>query len=165
MSLCVPRILLLTALLSGCAKSAAPASPAEGYGYVYKDAPLVDSEEMQANLQPACARAPCPLKTPPGRVRVDLCGDCPAPYVCYLNPLVDVRRLPGADPRPRDFFECSKPLEAGLDAGLDAEVVKLAAPAQLRSCPANRQRYWIRNGARFSCCLFDEAAAVECHAE
>ncbi len=165
MSFGVPRILLLTAFLCGCAKSAGPASP-EGYGYEYTDQSLTDTEEIQANARTSCAHAPCPapkeLRTPAGRVRLDACGDCPAPYVCYLNPFADMRRLPGADQRPADVFECSRSSHEDLDAGLNAEI---APRAQRRSCPSARERYWIRNGARFACCLFDGPVAVECHAE
>src|SRR4051794_1864084 len=93
-----PRILLLTAFLFGCGKSAAPPVAADGYGYEYTDEPLPDAAQIDANLQAPCARAPCPqpneLETPAGRVRLDRCGECPAPYVCYLDPLADLRRLP-----------------------------------------------------------------------
>jgi hypothetical protein len=159
----VPQILLLSALLCGCAKSATPASPAEGYGYEYVDEPLVDTEELNANLRTSCAPPPCELMTPAGRVRVDACGECPAPYVCYLDPLVDLRLLPGSDRRPADVFNCSKPPQEGLDPALNAEIAP--AQTQRRSCPSSRQRYWLRNGARFTCCLFDGPVAVECHAE
>ena len=160
MSFGVPQIVLLAALLSGCAKSATPASPGEGYEYV--DEPQVDAEEINANLRTSCERPPCELVTPAGRVRVDACGECPAPHVCYLDPLVDLRLLPGADRRPADVFNCSKPQER-LDPALTPGV---AAPKPQRwSCPSSRQRYWIRNGARFTCCLFNGPVAVECHAE
>ena len=166
MSFRVPQILLLAACLSGCAKSAGPVSPAAGHGYEYIDEPRGDAEKTDAKLPVSCARAPCPtpmeLETPSGRVRLDACGDCPAPYACYLDPLADLRLLPGADQRPADVFECSKPSQEGLTPALNAEV---APRPPRRSCPLSRQRYWFRNGARFACCLFDEPVGVECYAE
>jgi len=158
MSLAGLPILLLAALLSGCAKPAVSANAAKGYEYEYSE-PRAETEEPYAASK--CERGGCELETPPGRIRVDLCEDCPAPYTCYLNPLVDVRLLPGADPRPRDFFECSKPAEGNLSAELGA-AGPLPPP---RSCPRSQRRYWLRNGARFACCLFNEPVAVQCHAE
>ena len=101
------------------------------------------------------------LETPAGHVRLDACGECPAPYVCYLDPLADLRSLPGSDHRPADVFECSRRLVEGPNA----ELLGLSKPPPPRSCAASRQRYWLRNGRRFVCCLFEAPVSVECRAE
>ena len=109
----------------------------------------------------ACVAGPKELETPAGYVRLDTCGECPNPYVCYLNPLVDLRRQPNSDSRQADVFSCSKPDTSGLNA----VIAQLYPPSPGRSCPATDQRYWNRNGKRFICCLFASPVSVACHAE
>ncbi len=99
---------------------------------------------------------------------MDACGDCPAPYVCFLNPLVEVRTLPGTKPGPTDVFWCSKPHDELEAAALDG-----SAPMPRRACTRAQQRYWIRAGKRFDCCVFERESSetrepkreVECYAE
>jgi hypothetical protein len=162
MLLLATRILLLAALLSGCAKAVAPVSPEGGDGSDHSE-PTTGVED--AHGEPDCARARCPplreLETPSGHVRLDLCGECLAPDYCFLDPLVDLRVLPGRDPRPAHVFSCTGPEKDALIA----ELTKFDPPPRPRSCPPSRQRYWMRNGKRFICCLFNGEVAVECHAE
>ena len=72
-----------------------------------------------------------------------------------------MRKLPGADPRPVDVFECSMPAKDGLAA----QIPELSEPIPRRTCSSDRQRFWNRKGRRFTCCLFDEPIPVVCHAD